>query len=290
MLDRCDRVQVAVADRKTVAERYRRLLGAEIAREDRSALLGARRLVLAVGESEIELCEPDGAGRTHDFLTRWGESIMTAGYSTVDIAGLTRRLDGLGVSYAYDGPQLHLGPPHTPNFPMVITPGTYRVRVGLASFLYETTSVLVTDWRLAAAAFTSLFDLDPTRFSKIGSKRFGYEGTLTLFDPPNRLDRIEPVPTARWRASPRGAAVTGSTWHTSRRTTGQASAAGCWRAARSGRRAAKTPPARPMAAGSIRASWAACCWASRAPARLGSGRAARIWCRRASCHPGRLEG
>lgn len=191
MLDRCDRVQVAVADRKAVAGRYHRLLGAEITRGDRSAHLGAHRLVLAVGESEIELCEPDGAGRTHDFLSKWGESIMTAGYSTVDVVALARRLDGLGVSYAYDGPQLHLGPPHTPGFPMVITPSTYRVRVGLASFLYETTSVLVTDWRQAAAAFTSLLDLDPTRFSKIGSKRFGYEGTLTLFDPPNRLDRIE---------------------------------------------------------------------------------------------------
>jgi hypothetical protein len=36
-----------------------------------------------------------------------------------------------------------------------------------------------------------LFGLDPTRFSEIGSGRFGYVGTLTLFDPPNRLDRIE---------------------------------------------------------------------------------------------------
>ncbi len=36
-----------------------------------------------------------------------------------------------------------------------------------------------------------MFGLDPARFSPISSKRFGYEGTLTLFDPPARLDRIE---------------------------------------------------------------------------------------------------
>jgi hypothetical protein len=42
-----------------------------------------------------------------------------------------------------------------------------------------------------AAAYAGLFGLDPSRFSEIGSERFGYVGTLTLFDPPNRLDRIE---------------------------------------------------------------------------------------------------
>jgi hypothetical protein len=36
-----------------------------------------------------------------------------------------------------------------------------------------------------------MFGLDASRFSPIESKRFGYEGTLTLFDPPARLDRIE---------------------------------------------------------------------------------------------------
>ena len=36
-----------------------------------------------------------------------------------------------------------------------------------------------------------IFALRQSRFSEIGNERFGYQGTLTLFDPPNRLDRIE---------------------------------------------------------------------------------------------------
>jgi hypothetical protein len=191
MLDRCDRVQVAVADCQRAAEGYRRLFGAEVARKDASRHLAARRLVLALGESEIELCEPDGAGRTQDFLSKWGESIMTAGYSTVDVDRLARRLEQLGATTVRDGDQLHIGPPDTPGMPMVISPSTYRVRVGRASFLYETTNTLVSDWRRAAAIYAGLFGLDPSGFSKIGSHRFAYEGTLTLFDPPNRLDRIE---------------------------------------------------------------------------------------------------
>ena len=42
-----------------------------------------------------------------------------------------------------------------------------------------------------AARYSELFDIDASRFSPIASKRFGYEGTLTLFNPPARLDRIE---------------------------------------------------------------------------------------------------
>jgi len=59
------------------------------------------------------------------------------------------------------------------------------------SFLYETTNTLRSDWTAAATLYAGLFGLDPERFSAIGSKRFGYVGTLTLFDPPHRLDRIE---------------------------------------------------------------------------------------------------
>jgi hypothetical protein len=135
MLDRCDRVQVAVADRHRAASGYRRLFDAEVARDDVSRHLGAKRLVLALGESEIELCEPDGAGRTQDFLARWGESIMTAGYATVDVERLARRLEQLGVSIAREEDQLYLGPPDTPGVPFVISPSTYRPRVGRASFL-----------------------------------------------------------------------------------------------------------------------------------------------------------
>ena len=35
-----------------------------------------------MGESEFELCEPDGAGLTQDFLAKRGEGLMTAGYCT----------------------------------------------------------------------------------------------------------------------------------------------------------------------------------------------------------------
>ena len=191
MLDRCDRVQIAVHDAAKAAGRYRQLLGCEVARHDRSRHLSAKRTVLAVGESEFELCEPDGAGATQDFLAKRGEGLMTAGYCTADPDAMIHRWEGLGVPYERDGEQLYLGLEATFGLPIVISPSTYRPRVGPVSFLYETTNTLVSDWRRVASVYAGLFGLDPSRFSEIGSERFGYIGTLTLFDPPNRLDRIE---------------------------------------------------------------------------------------------------
>jgi Glyoxalase/Bleomycin resistance protein/Dioxygenase superfamily len=191
MLDRCDRVQIAVRDAAKAAARYAELLGCQIARCDSSRHLAAKRTILAVGESEFELCEPDGAGLTQDFLGRRGEGLMTAGYSTVDLDRMVRRWEGLGVPYERDGEQLYVGTNVTFGLPMVVSDSSYRPRVGPVSFLYETTNALLTDWHRVAAVYAGLFGLDPMRFSEIGSDRFGYIGTLTLFDPPNRLDRIE---------------------------------------------------------------------------------------------------
>lgn len=193
MLDRIDRVQVLVADRAAATASYARLLGAEVADEPPSRYLAAKRTILAVGESEIELCEPDGAGRAADLLSRQGEGLISAGVSTGNVAALKARLDGLGIAVAADGDQLYIDPDAGYGIRFVVSPSRPRPRprIGPASFLYEVTNTLITDWRRVAAYYAGLFGLDPARFSGIGSKRFGYAGTLTLFNPPNRLDRIE---------------------------------------------------------------------------------------------------
>jgi hypothetical protein len=191
MIERIDRLQIVVADRKAAAATYGRILGAEIEREDRSAHLGARRTVLALGESEVELLEPDGTGLAATALAQRGEGLFAAGVATRDTGALESRLRGLGLEPVREGGQLHLD--DRPGFGarFVISPSAARPRVGPVSFLYETTLTLIGDWRAAAAWYTAVFGLDPCRFSPIESRRFGYRGTLTLFDPPERLDRIE---------------------------------------------------------------------------------------------------
>lgn len=191
MLDRVDRIQLAVRDSGMAAKTFGDLLGARPVREVDSAYLAGRGLVLGLGESEVELWEPAGAGRVAEHLERWGEGLMTAGLSTRDVGALSVRLDGLGVNYTGDGGRLYLEPADTVGMPVVVSATMPRPRFGPVRHLYEVTNTIASDWRAAAARFTALFGLDPARFSPIRSTSFGYVGTLTLFDPPGRLDRIE---------------------------------------------------------------------------------------------------
>ncbi|MFC1886354.1 VOC family protein [Thermodesulfobacteriota bacterium] len=191
MIDRVDRVQMAVSDMEKAAKNFGDILGARVIRKSVSSYLGARRTIMALGESEVELCEPDGTGIVAAFMTKRGEGLLSAGFSTSNPSSLIRRIEGLGVIPATDGDQIYIPPEQTFGLRIVISPSRPGHRIGPVSFLYEVTHTLTSDWRKIAACHTGLLGLDPTRFSHIKSGRFGYEGTLTLFNPPDRLDRIE---------------------------------------------------------------------------------------------------
>ena len=189
MLERVDRVQLAVRDRHAAAKTFADLLGAAPAGEAPSAYLGARRLVLRLGESLLELCEPAGAGLVREHLERWGEGLLSAGFAVRDMTDLHARLAEEGAEFAEDGDQTYLEPAATAGMRVVLSPARPVPRAGAR--LYEVTNTLVSGWTAAADLYTRLFALDAARFSPITSERFGYVGTLTLFDPPARLDRIE---------------------------------------------------------------------------------------------------
>ena len=191
MLERVDRVQLVVKDRQAAARTFGEVLGAQPAREAPSAYLGATRLILAVGSSEVELCEPSGPGPAADHLRSQGEGLMTAGFSTRDMAALRANLERHGCRFAAEGTQVYLEPSETLGMRVVVTPDAARPAVGHVRHLYEVTNTLISDWRAAADRYTRIFALDPSRFSPIASERFGYVGTLAMFNPKDRLDRIE---------------------------------------------------------------------------------------------------
>lgn len=191
MLERVDRVQLVVKDRLAAARTFGEVLGARPVREASSAYLGATRLVLALGSSEVELCEPSGPGPAAEHLATQGQGLMTAGFSTRDMPALRANLERHGCRFTSEDAQVYLEPSETLGMRVVLTPDAARSQVGLVTHLYEVTNTLVSDWRAAADRYTRIFGLDPSRFSPIASERFGYVGTLALFDPRDRLDRIE---------------------------------------------------------------------------------------------------
>jgi hypothetical protein len=190
MLEHVDRVQLAVRDRAVAAQTFIDVLGAEPVGDDEVRALAARRRVVHAGTSEFELLEPSGDGPVRDYLDAWGEGLFAAGFSTLDVDALARRLDTKRVGYTSEGEQLIIGPDQTPGLRMIISREMARPMAGELRYLYEATN-LIDDHEAAARCYADTFGLDASRFVPIASKQYGYVGQLTMFNPPERLDRIE---------------------------------------------------------------------------------------------------
>lgn len=197
MLEHVDRMQLAVRDRAAAAQTFVDAFAAEVVRDDEVRALNARRRVVHAGTSEFELLEPAGEGPVQDYVAQWGEGLFAAGFSTIDVQALARRLDEKGMAYTHEQHQLFIAPDQTPGLRMVISPEVRRPMTGLIRFLYEATN-LVDDHIAAAAFYADRFGLDASRFCPITSDAYGYTGQLTLFNPPERLDRIELSQITDW--------------------------------------------------------------------------------------------
>jgi catechol 2,3-dioxygenase-like lactoylglutathione lyase family enzyme len=181
---------LAVRDRAAAADTFRAILGAEHVRDETSKLLAARRTVVQAGISEFDLLEPAGEGPVATHLERWGEGILGVGFSTTDLSTLGSRLSERGITYSEEDGRLFIASDQTPGMNIVLSPHEERSPVGLVKWLYEVTN-LVDDHQQAAAFYTDIFGLDASKFSPIESEQYGYTGQLTLFNPPQQLDRIE---------------------------------------------------------------------------------------------------
>jgi catechol 2,3-dioxygenase-like lactoylglutathione lyase family enzyme len=190
MLKRVDRMLVAVRDRQHAALTFEDVLGARTIQEDEVRVYNATRTIVQAGESEFELLEPAGDGAVSDHLERWGEGIFGAGFSTDDPSLLARRMTDRGLHFTEEAGQMFIEPDQTRGMRTVISQPHDNPPVGLISHVYEVTNI-VEDHEEAARFYADAFGLDASRFSPIKSEQWGYTGTLTLFDPPERLDRIE---------------------------------------------------------------------------------------------------
>ena len=190
MLKRVDRVQIAVANSQAAEEVVEDVFGGELVRRDIAAPLASKRSTMQAGSSLIELLEPDGTGAVQDFVSKWGSGLFGTGFSVADPDDAARHLTKSDIKFEQSGGQLYLDSTATFGMRTVISQHHERAPVGAIKWIYEVTNV-VADWKAASDRYARIFGLDASKFSPIESKNFGYTGTLTLFDPPARLDRIE---------------------------------------------------------------------------------------------------
>ena len=193
MLSFVDRIQMVVPDRAAAVERWKAVFGAEQVGEDGSRHLNAHRTTVQAGRSLFEFLEPAGDGPVQEFRDRWGQGLYGVGFSAPDLGALAKRLDQKDCATVDEKGRLYLAEVRF-GMPTVLVQEEPREYVGDIRCVYEVTNP-VTDWESATRYYTDLFGLDESKYCAIGSKLYGYEGTLTLFDPPHRLDRIEVVQT-----------------------------------------------------------------------------------------------
>lgn len=193
MLNRIDRVLIAVANADAVAHRWVELLDARIDRSDEVPALAASRVVVSVGDAEVEILQPTGPGPVAEHLTAGRGGPFAAGVATDDLDSLRARFDACGVVPLDLGEQLFLDAATLgiPGLDLVVSRCEARDPVGLMSNLYEATH-LTDDPDGMCSRFAEVFGLTQEHFVPISSDAYGYAGYLTLFDP-TALHRIETI-------------------------------------------------------------------------------------------------
>ena len=145
MLNRIDRVMITAHDAAAVANRWVELLDARIDRRDRVSVLGADRIVVSVGDSEVEILQPVAPGPVARHLAAGGGA-FAAGLATRNIHVARRRLAEAGIVPTQIGQQFFVdaGRLGIPGLSIVVSADAERPRVGLMTTLYEVTH-LTTD-------------------------------------------------------------------------------------------------------------------------------------------------
>ena len=193
MLDRVDRIVIATHDAEAIARRWQLLLDGEITREDTLTAFNSARVVVQLGDSELEIHQPLGDGPIADHL-REGSGPFAVGFATPDMAALRSHLDSLGIrGLDLDDEQLFLDATALgiPGLRVVISPLKELPAIGLIDSLYECTHLTAATTR-SVERMALVFALDQQQFVPINSGQYGYDGTLTLFDN-TRLHRVETI-------------------------------------------------------------------------------------------------
>lgn len=193
MLHTVDRILVAVRSLDDAERNYRNVLAAKVVDEFDSAYLKARVRRMLLGTSEVELCMPAGDGPVQRHLDQWGEGLFCGGVSTPDLDACEQWLAAQSVRFEKADGRLYPDSADLYGLPLAISAvhASGKARApGPIEFLYELTMVLRSRWQDVAGHYVQRLALQPARMVDITFARFGYEGSLMMFDP-DRLDRIE---------------------------------------------------------------------------------------------------
>jgi hypothetical protein len=182
MLERTDRLALAVKERGPAAETFQRLFDARIIDDREDSVLVARRLTLQWGRDQLELLEPSGPGPVAAFLEGGKRGIFAGGFSLADPAALAAHLERAGVRvHECGGDRFVILPDDLHGTGTILSKREARERVGLNSTIWQITYA-VPNRGEAIETYSRLFKLDDYFTNRYVSDLYGYHGAITWFD------------------------------------------------------------------------------------------------------------
>ena len=193
MLERTDRLALAVVQAEPAAESFAQIFDAEPIGDERDEDAGARRVTLQWGRDLVELYEPLGDGPAARFLEQGRRGLFLGGFSLADPGALAARLEQAGVRVHEQGDGRYvIFPEDLDGTGVVLTRGQERERVGLADKIWQITYA-VPDLEGAIERYSALFGVADDYTNRYTHGGYGYLGAITWFDARDRgrLDSLE---------------------------------------------------------------------------------------------------
>lgn len=182
MLERTDRIGLAVPDADAAAETYRRIFDTRIVADEADRIAGARRVTLQWGQDQVELFEPRGEGAAADFLAQGRRGLFAGGFALADPAAVAARLEREGVRVREERPDRYVVlPEDLDGTGVVLSRRVERDRVGLNDKIWQITYA-VPKLREAVARYSRLFGVEDDFTNYYHSDHFGYDGAITWFE------------------------------------------------------------------------------------------------------------
>ena len=193
MLERTDRIALAVFDADAAALSYAEIFDTEIVGDSTDTLAGARRVTLQWGRDQVELFQPAGDGPVAEFLETGRRGLWSGGFSSADPAALADRLERSGVVVHDQGEDRYVVlPQDLDGTGVTLTRRVEHPRVGLCDKIWQITYA-VTHLHTAVDRYSALFGVEDAFTNFYHSDRFGYDGAITWFEARDggRLDSLE---------------------------------------------------------------------------------------------------
>lgn len=182
MLERTDRVALAVPECGPAIETFARIFDTQVVDDRRDAEAGARRVTLQWGRDQLELFAPTEPGPVADFLAQGRRGLFAGGFSLADPAPLASRLEREGVRVHEQGDgRFVVFPADLDGTGVILSKRVEHERVGLNDKIWQITFA-VPHREDALAKYSRLFGLESMFTNRYVSDRFGYDGAITWFD------------------------------------------------------------------------------------------------------------